>query len=101
MSQAVCESFPSGTRLTRPSGGYVLWVEMPPTVNSLELFDRALAANPSSAFAWLRSSPTFSYIGETREARRRAEIGLLLSPYDAHVFFTYAILALASYADGD
>ena len=64
-------------------------------------FDRALAANPSSAITWLRSSATFSYIGETREARRRAEIGLRLSPYDAHVFFTYAILALASYADGD
>jgi len=69
--------------------------------HAIELFDRALAANPSSAIAWLRSSPTFSYTGETREARRRAEIGLRLSPYDAHVFFTYSILALASYADGD
>jgi len=37
---------------------------------AIELFDRALAANPSSAIAWLRSSATFSYIGETREARR-------------------------------
>jgi DNA-binding transcriptional MocR family regulator len=47
MSQAVSESFPSGTRITRPTGGYVLWVEMPPSVNSLELFDRALAAGIS------------------------------------------------------
>ena len=68
---------------------------------AIELFDRALAANPSSAVAWLRSSPTFSYIGETREARRRADIGLRLSPYDAHVFFSYSIVALASYAAGD
>ena len=30
--------------------------------------------------AWVRSSLTFSYIGETREARRRADIGLRLSP---------------------
>jgi TolB-like protein/cytochrome c-type biogenesis protein CcmH/NrfG len=68
---------------------------------AIELFDRALAANPSSAVAWLRSSPTFSYLGETREARRRADIGLRLSPYDAHVFFGYATIALASYAAGD
>jgi adenylate cyclase len=69
--------------------------------HAIELFDRALAANPSSAIAWLRSSATFSYIGETREARRRADIGLRLSPYDAHVFYSYAILALACYAKDD
>jgi adenylate cyclase len=69
--------------------------------HAIELFDRALAANPSSAIAWLRSSPTFSYIGETREARRRADIGLRLSPYDAHVFYSYTIIALACYAAGD
>jgi adenylate cyclase len=68
---------------------------------AIELFDRALAANPSSAIAWLRSSATFSYIGETREARRRADIGLRLSPYDAHVFYSYTIVSLASYAAGD
>jgi adenylate cyclase len=69
--------------------------------HAIELFDRALAANPSSAIAWMRSSATFSYIGETREARRRADIGLRLSPYDAHVFYSYATLALSSYAAGD
>jgi adenylate cyclase len=69
--------------------------------HAIELFDRALAANPSSAIAWLRSSATFSYIGETREARRRADIGLRLSPFDAHVFLSYAIVALSSYAAGD
>lgn len=68
---------------------------------AIELFDRALAANPSSSLAWLRSSPTFSYIGETSEARRRADIGLRLSPYDAHVFFSYSVVALAAYAAGD
>ncbi|MGD9884093.1 CadC-family transcriptional regulator [Reyranella sp.] len=69
--------------------------------HAIELFDRALAANPSSAIAWLRGSATFSYVGETREARRRAEIGLRLSPYDAHVFYSYAIMALAVYAAGE
>ncbi|MEA2817239.1 MAG: hypothetical protein QOI93_4940 [Rhodospirillaceae bacterium] len=69
--------------------------------HAIELFDRALAANPSSAIAWMRSSATFSYMGETREARRRADIGLRLSPYDAHVFYSYATVALASYVAGD
>jgi adenylate cyclase len=69
--------------------------------HAIELFDRALAANPSAAIAWLRSSATFSYIGETREARRRAEIGLRLGPYDAHVFYGYSVMALAAYAAGD
>ena len=68
---------------------------------AIELFDRALAANPSSAVAWVRSSLTFSYIGETREARRRADIGLRLSPYDNHVFFSYGAVGVASYAAGD
>ena len=69
--------------------------------HAIELFDRALAANPSAAIAWLRSSATFSYIGETREARRRVEIGLRLSPYDAHVFFSYGLAGLAAYAAGE
>jgi adenylate cyclase len=69
--------------------------------HAIELFDRALAANPSSAIAWMRSSATFSYMGETREARRRADIGLRLSPYDAHVFYSYSTVALASYVAGD
>jgi adenylate cyclase len=69
--------------------------------HAIELYDRALAANPSAAIAWLRSSATFSYIGETREARRRVDIGLRLSPYDAHVFFSYGLAGLARYADGD
>ena len=69
--------------------------------HAIELFDRALAANPSAAIAWVRSSATFCYIGETREARRRVEIGLRLSPYDAHVFFSYGLAGLAAYAGGD
>lgn len=64
-------------------------------------YDRALAANPSAAIAWARSSATFSYIGEPREARRRVDIGLRLSPYDAHVFFSYGLAGLAAYASGD
>ena len=56
---------------------------------------------PARPIAWMRSSATFSYIGETREARRRADFGLRLSPYDANVFYSYSTVSLASYAAGD
>jgi DNA-binding transcriptional MocR family regulator len=42
LSQAVTRTFPAGTRVTRPSGGYVLWVQLPETVDSLELYSMAL-----------------------------------------------------------
>jgi tetratricopeptide (TPR) repeat protein len=68
---------------------------------AIELFDRALAAHPSAAIAWTRSSATFAYIGEPREAKRRVDIGLRLSPYDQHIFFSYGLAGLAAYASGD
>ncbi len=42
MSQAVMSHFPAGTRLTRPTGGFVLWVQLPEEVDSLELYKLAL-----------------------------------------------------------
>jgi len=42
LSSAVMRYFPSGTRLPRPSGGFVLWVQLPETVDSLELYKLAL-----------------------------------------------------------
>ena len=44
VSDAVAQHFPAGTRISRPRGGFLLWVEMPPGKNALELHDRALAA---------------------------------------------------------
>jgi DNA-binding transcriptional MocR family regulator len=42
MSQAVMRYFPPETRLTRPSGGFVLWIQLPEPVDSLELYALAL-----------------------------------------------------------
>lgn len=44
MSSAVIRYFPPGVRLTRPSGGFVLWVQLPENVDSLELYKKALAS---------------------------------------------------------
>lgn len=49
MSAAVTASFPSGTRVSRPSGGLVLWVELPRAVDALALYQRALDAGVSVA----------------------------------------------------
>lgn len=43
MARAVADSFPAGTRVTRPSGGFVLWVELPRGTDSLRLYERARA----------------------------------------------------------
>ncbi len=41
VTQRIGESFPEGTRVTRPAGGFVLWVELPKSVDSLVLYERA------------------------------------------------------------
>jgi DNA-binding transcriptional MocR family regulator len=54
-SAAVAESFPEGTRVSRPAGGCFLWVELPGRVDTLELFTRALdsgvAIAPGAVFS--------------------------------------------------
>ncbi|MEJ2262085.1 MAG: PLP-dependent aminotransferase family protein [Anaerolineales bacterium] len=44
MSQAVQRYFPEECKLTRPAGGFVLWVQLPEKVDSLALYKRALEA---------------------------------------------------------
>jgi DNA-binding transcriptional MocR family regulator len=42
MRAAVGRHFPAGTRVTDPAGGFLLWVEAPAGLDTLELFDDAL-----------------------------------------------------------
>jgi len=42
MSALVAQHFPDETRVSRPRGGSVLWIELPRRVDSQQLFDRAL-----------------------------------------------------------
>jgi len=49
MLEAIGEHFPAGTRVTRPEGGYFLWLVMPEQVDALELHRQALAAGISIA----------------------------------------------------
>jgi DNA-binding transcriptional MocR family regulator len=40
--QAISEHFPEGTRVTRPQGGFALWIEMNRKINAYKLHKRAL-----------------------------------------------------------
>ncbi len=41
--QAIARYFPAGTRVSRPAGGLLLWIEMPPKTDALQLYQAALA----------------------------------------------------------
>jgi DNA-binding transcriptional MocR family regulator len=43
MTRAIEASFPAKTKVSRPAGGFVLWVELPRGFDSRALFDAALA----------------------------------------------------------
>ncbi len=49
MSEIISKLFPEETRFTRPQGGQVLWIELPPSVDSLVLHQKAIQKNISIA----------------------------------------------------
>ncbi|MDB6172354.1 MAG: GntR family transcriptional regulator [Chthoniobacteraceae bacterium] len=49
MRGAITSAFPPGIKITRPAGGFVLWIELPKKVDALALDDLALAQNISIA----------------------------------------------------
>jgi DNA-binding transcriptional MocR family regulator len=63
--QAIAKYFPEGTRISRPAGGYLLWVELPSKVDALKLFRAALAERIS-----ILPGHLFSASGRFRNAIR-------------------------------
>ncbi len=49
MGALVAEHFPARTRTSKPMGGSILWIEMPESVDAVQLFDDAIAAGISIA----------------------------------------------------
>jgi DNA-binding transcriptional MocR family regulator len=53
--EEIAATFPSGTRVSEPQGGFVLWVELPSGVSALELqgaaLDRGIAIAPGPIFS--------------------------------------------------
>ncbi|MEM7376763.1 MAG: PLP-dependent aminotransferase family protein, partial [Pseudomonadota bacterium] len=52
----IAEHFPEGTRVSDPSGGFVVWVELPSQVDSQTVYDKALRAGISVTPGLLFSS---------------------------------------------
>lgn len=49
MTQAICEYFPAETRVSRPAGGYILWLQLPDIFDSMQLYEEALEYDISIA----------------------------------------------------
>ncbi|MBM3738834.1 MAG: PLP-dependent aminotransferase family protein [Acidobacteria bacterium] len=53
--EAIARYFPAGTRMTRPAGGFVLWVQLPGRASALALYEAARAQGisvlPGDAFS--------------------------------------------------
>lgn len=64
-TQAVVQYFPESTRITRPVGGFVLWVELPKGVDAMALHHRARAAKIG-----ICPGPIFSASGRFRNCIR-------------------------------
>jgi DNA-binding transcriptional MocR family regulator len=45
MTQAICTYFPAETKVTRPKGGFILWLQFPEAFDALVLYEEALAHN--------------------------------------------------------
>jgi class 3 adenylate cyclase/tetratricopeptide (TPR) repeat protein len=76
-------------------------------VNLLKKFDvaedsyeRALAANPSNAFAWLLKGTLHAFKSEGEQAVAHTERALALSPLDPHRYFYDSLAATAAVAAG-
>jgi DNA-binding transcriptional MocR family regulator len=47
--RAIADYFPEGTKVSRPQGGFVLWVELDKRINTMELYELAMRKNISIA----------------------------------------------------
>ena len=65
MAAAIADCFPEGTRVSRPQGGFFLWVELPGDVDTMRLYQRALQEGINFA-----PGPMFSASGEYRNCMR-------------------------------
>lgn len=60
MTQAIYDYFPAETKVSRPGGGYVLWLQMPDEFDSMQLYEEALQRGVSIA-PGIMFSPSGNY----------------------------------------
>ncbi len=84
MTEAVTRHFPEGIRVTQPEGGFVIWVELPKSVDSIQLAQQALAEGISIA-----PGPIFSATQKYKNFIRLS----CACPWDARIERSLATLA--------
>ena len=65
-----------------------------------ELYERALALDENSAFAWGLSALTCAYLGRPDEARDRLQNVWRLNPYDPLNFYYWIVAGIAEFVAG-
>lgn len=65
MATAIANYFPGGTKVSRPQGGYFLWLELPGEIDTMALYQQALKEGINFA-----PGPIFSASGEYRNCMR-------------------------------
>jgi DNA-binding transcriptional MocR family regulator len=80
MSDAVMSIFPQGTRISRPQGGFVIWVELPEGTDSFSIARRALrqriSVAPGPLFSASGKYKNYIRLSSAREWDARLENGL-------------------------
>jgi TolB-like protein/Tfp pilus assembly protein PilF len=67
---------------------------------AMELFERALAVNENSAFAWGLSALTLAYLGRPDEALERLQNVWRLNPFDPLNFYFWIVAGIAEFVAG-
>jgi tetratricopeptide (TPR) repeat protein len=67
---------------------------------AIELFDRALALNQNSAFAWGLSALTLAYLGRADEGLQRLQNVWRLNPFDPLNFYFWIVAGIAEFVAG-
>jgi DNA-binding transcriptional MocR family regulator len=65
VGRAIAQYFPPDTRVTRPGGGFLLWTQMPKSVDAITVFERALQKKIGVV-----PGPMFSASGQFRNCLR-------------------------------
>lgn len=87
-AEAVGHHFPSGTRATRPAGGYFLWVELPEGIDALKIHRHALSLGisvaPGPIFSASRAFTNclrlnYGHTWDARSEQALASLGRLVS----------------------
>ena len=88
MTSAIARFFPPGTRISRPAGGYMLWVELDRRIHSMELYRRALecgmTVGPGCMFSASKAYGhcirlNFSYAWSPKVEAALAQLGQIVS----------------------